>query len=40
MGDPETFLSVRASIIQFVIVKPVLGILIMLLKLTDSYSEG
>lgn len=40
MSDKNTFLRMRQGVVQFVIVKPFLSILMMLLKLFGLYDEG
>ena len=40
ISDPGTFLLVRKGITQFVVVKPLLAILVLVLKLTGHYEEG
>ncbi|KND02010.1 uncharacterized protein SPPG_02515 [Spizellomyces punctatus DAOM BR117] len=40
MSDPETFLFVRRGVLQFVILKPILSVLTMILKLAGQYHEG
>nr|KAJ3420877.1 hypothetical protein HK105_005048 [Polyrhizophydium stewartii] len=40
MSDPDTFLFVRRGVLQFVILKPLLAVLIMILKVAGLYEEG
>ncbi|KAK6099191.1 hypothetical protein MT418_8444 [Batrachochytrium dendrobatidis] len=40
MSDPQTFLFIRRGVLQFVILKPLLAILIMILKVSGRYEEG
>jgi hypothetical protein len=40
MSDPFTFLKIKQGVLQFVIVKPIVGILIMILKAQNVYDEG
>ncbi|TPX31951.1 hypothetical protein SmJEL517_g04848 [Synchytrium microbalum] len=40
VSNPQTFLLIRRGVLQFVLIKPVLALLILLLKISDSYHEG
>jgi hypothetical protein len=40
MSNPFTFLKIKQGVLQFVIVKPIVGILIMILKAWNVYHEG
>lgn len=40
MSDPDTFLFVRRGVLQFVVLKPILSIVTMMLKLSGHYHEG
>jgi hypothetical protein len=40
MSDPSTFLAIRRCIFQFVVVKPILAVITLILKLTHNYQEG
>jgi Organic solute transporter Ostalpha len=40
MRDPETFLFVRQGVLQFIIIKPLLAILVLILKVCGKYEEG
>lgn len=40
VSDPFTFLMLKRGILQYVQVKPVLAIITLILKATDSYKEG
>lgn len=40
MSDPITFLKIQQGVLQFVVLKPMLAILIMVLNLFDCYREG
>ncbi|KAJ3130268.1 hypothetical protein HK098_004315 [Nowakowskiella sp. JEL0407] len=40
LSDPYTFLFIRRGVLQFIILKPILAILIFLMKETGNYHEG
>ncbi|KAH6559737.1 hypothetical protein BASA50_000810 [Batrachochytrium salamandrivorans] len=40
ISDPDTFLFLRRGVLQFVVIKPALAILIMVLKVFGQYEEG
>jgi hypothetical protein len=40
MSDPHTFLAVKRGILQYTWLKPILAILTIILKSTDTYKEG
>jgi hypothetical protein len=40
MGNPNTFLRVKQGVLQYVIFKPIFGVVIMILKEFDLYDEG
>lgn len=40
ISDPDVFLIIRRGILQFVIVKPLMSLLILILKISGNYHEG
>ncbi|KAJ3276977.1 hypothetical protein HDV01_000029 [Terramyces sp. JEL0728] len=40
MSNPDTFLKIRQGVLQFVVLKPIVAIMIMVLKAIDKYDEG
>lgn len=40
MTDPESFLKIKQGVLQFVVLKPIMGISIMILKSFGVYDEG
>ncbi|KAI8899584.1 organic solute transporter Ostalpha-domain-containing protein [Globomyces pollinis-pini] len=40
VGDPDNFLLIKQGVLQFVILKPIIGVFIMGLKIFDLYDEG
>ena len=40
MSDPHTFLAMKRGILQYAYIKPFLSVLIIILKLTNTYQEG
>lgn len=40
MSDPRTFLFIRRGVLQFVILKLILAVIILLLKISGQYNEG
>ena len=40
LSDPHTFLAMKRGILQYAYIKPFLSVLIIILKLTNTYQEG